>query len=211
MHFFPSLLAATLVAGAPDAGAAAPPSPVTTHKQPESAEALRDLCHGKDLCWLVVMTPPQNGRPFLVQAKFPDTNRFILPGDPYCDRREYWHVTGVVHTLLASDCAEQWGPDSQAPVLLSLEGGKIKLSYLEWSYDGECEKAVAYVDLATAGLVSLKRWKGVASKDQGDCRRLKPLKSPDPGDGRTSPLVPFHSDSLPDDQRAVGSGGRSGR
>jgi hypothetical protein len=186
------------------------PGAAATQKRPDSAEALRDLCHGKDLCWLVVLTPPQNGA-FLVQAKFPDANRFILPGDAYCDRREYWHVAGSVHTLIAADCSEQWGPDSQGPAHLSLEGGKIKLTYLEWSYDLECEKAAALLDFATAKVISMKRSKGTASDDRADCRHLKPLKSPPLGNGKTVPLVPLNADSSADVQGAIGSGGRSGR
>ena len=207
-----TLLAPTLavVAGLPGPVAGTPPKAVEKQRRPDSAESLRDICHGKDLCWLVVMTPPQHGA-FLVQAKFPDASRFILPGDAYCDRREYWHVAGVAHTLLAADCAEQWGPDSQAPVQVSLERDKIKLTYLERGYDRECETATALLDLATAKLLSLKRWKGVATEDQGECRRLKPLKPPTLGNGSTVPLVLFHSDSLSEDKReGFGSGGRSG-
>ena len=204
-----SVLAATLAANAPDPVPRAAPSVAAAQKQPESDEALRDLCHGEEPCWRVVMTPPQHGA-FLVQAKFPDASRFIGPGDPYCERREYWHVAGFVHRLLAADCAEQWGPDGAAPVLVTLEKDKIKLTYLKWGYDSECEKAVALLDFATAKLVSLKWWKGVASQDRSDCRRIKPLKAPAPGDGRKTPLVPFNSDSLPDVRSAGGSGGQSG-
>jgi hypothetical protein len=161
---------------------------------PDSEGALRDLCRGKDLCWLLVMTPPRGGA-FIVQARFPPAERFIRPEDAYCDRREYWHVVGSTHTLLASDCAEQWGPDSQGPVDLSVEGLGIKLTYVEWEYDNQCEKTVALLDFGTAKLISSKRWAGVASRDRKDCRRQRPLKSLPHGDGRTTPLVIFNSDS----------------
>jgi len=210
MLLFLNLWAATLVAnGSSDAVPVVAAVAATTQKRPDSVEALGDLCHGKDLCWLVVMTPPQHGA-FLVQAKFPDANRFILPGDPYCERREYWHVAGSVHTLIAADCSEQWGPDSQGPVHLALEGGKIKLTYLEWGYDLECEKTVALLDFATAKVISMKRSNGTATDDRADCRHLKPLKPPPAGNGKTTPLVPSHANSLAGVQGAIGAGGRSG-
>lgn len=201
MNLPPGLLVSVLAFGPVPGPVAAQRVATASPSPPDSPEALRDLCHGKDSCSLAVVPPPRDSA-FLVRATSPDANHFIHPEDGDCDRREYWHVAGPVHTLLAVDCAEQWGPDSQGPVHVSIEGSKIKLTYVEWEYDRECEKAVAVLDFRTAKLVSFKRWAGVASDEQTDCRRLKPLKAPPPGDGKAVPLVPFHSDSVSD----VGSG-----
>lgn len=187
------LFMAVLLAGK-DASA---PGQLPAPKQiPSDSEgALRNLCHGKELCWLIIVTPPRAGA-FIVQARFPPETRFIRLEDAYCDRREYWHVVGSSHTLLAIDCAEQWGPDSQGPVEMSTVGGRIKLTYVEWEYDHDCEKTVALLDFQTAKVISLNRGAGVASPDQKDCRRLRPLKSPPLGDGKTTPLVLFNYESV---------------
>jgi hypothetical protein len=201
MHLHPVLtVAVMLVAGAPGPIAGTGRGVPAEQRPPDAPESLRDLCHGSDLCWRLILTPPRNG-PFLVQAKFPDSKRFVRPEDAYCDRREYWHVVGSAHTLLAVDCAEQWGPDSQGPVRVSIERGKITLTYLEWQYDDDCEKAVAVFDLGTSKLVSFKRWAGVASANRTDCRHLKLLKAPLPGDGKTTPIARFRADAIPDAHR----------
>jgi hypothetical protein len=166
----------------------------------DDPDALRALCHNVDLCWLIVLTPPTGGA-FLVEAKFPNPKRFVRPEDAYCDRREYWHVVGHTHTLLAVDCEEQWGPDAQGPVHVAVQGKRIKLSYLEWQYDRDCESAAATIDFDTARVVSVQRWAGVASSDASECHRVRPLKALAPGDGKSSPLVRFRTDEARDAAR----------
>ncbi|MFL5303830.1 MAG: hypothetical protein ACJ8F1_01400 [Polyangia bacterium] len=195
MHIHSILSAAALLAALTDPSprsAAAAPAEQHAADQPE---ALRALCHNIDLCWLIVLTPPTEGA-FLVEAKFPNPERFVRPEDAYCDRREYWHVIGNTHTLLAVDCEEQWGPDAQGPVHLAVQGKRIKLSYLEWQYDRDCESASATIDLDTARVTSVQRWAGAASSDGSACRRSRPLKALPPGDGKTSPLVRFRTDDV---------------
>ena len=199
MYFHPLIAVAFLLpaTGAVGGTGVRTASPSTNHPDGNALEGLRYLCHGSDLCWEVVLTPPVAG-PSVVRVKFPDARRVVLPGDPYCERREYWHVSGVVRTLLTVDCAEQWGPDSQAPVLLALGRDKLTVSYVEFLYDNECEKAVARLELSNAKVISFKRWSGQATADGRDCGHLRSQKDGLLGKGTLdSPLLQFHSDVLP--------------
>lgn len=143
----------------------------------------------------MVLSPPAIG-PYLVQVKVMGAKRLITPEDAYCERREYWRVLGGVRTLLAADCADQWGPDSQAPIIMSTpREGQLKLSYVEWLYDRACERAEALVDLQTAKVLSYARWSGQAPPNSNDCRRGKALRPLPLGRGTADlPLLRFHAD-----------------
>ena len=195
---FLTLLALVAAAGATTPlGPPAFPPPVPQGKPPpHSKEALRDLCRNQELCWQLVRTVSDGI--MLLEVKFIHQERFLGEGDDFCDKREFWQIDAHGgRKLLATDCEEQWGPDSQGPVTFLFESAHhLRLSYLEWQTDDRCEKIIASLDWRTAKIVSARRWVGQAKDTHTRCVNLKVSKEPvQIGPGVPgNPVISFHRD-----------------
>lgn len=164
---------------------------VAPSERKPDAVALRDLCGGYEPCRQVVLMRHQGVA--LVRVLFLHPAVFVEEDEDYCDRREYWHIRENQRTLLARDCAEQSGADSQGPIAPLFERGRLELTYLEWLSSDGCDKSVATIDWQTGKVVAIKRWTGV-SIQRRECRRLKPVKRAlKLGTGtHGDPVVTFH-------------------
>lgn len=180
-------------------GTTTPMTPIRaphSNPQPQSQEALSDLCRGNELCWQVVRNVYRGI--MLLEVKFIHEQRFVGETDDFCDRREYWQIdAGGSRRLLTADCEEQWGPDSQGPVAFVFDSAdRLRLSYLEWQTDDRCEKVIASLDWDTGKIVAVRRWIGRATDSHSRCVNLKVSKSLiQSGAGKLgSPVISFHKD-----------------
>jgi len=130
----------------------------------------------------------------LLRVSFLHAARFVDDDQDFCDVREYWHIKGDARILLARDCAEQSGADSQGPVLLTFKGKQVELDYIEWLSSDGCERTLVAVDWQTAKVISWKRWTGESRSGRTTCGKQKTLKEPlRVGAGTSSdPLISFH-------------------
>lgn len=192
MHLFPALIAAAIAAA--QGGAATDSGAKRSEPRGPEASALLSLCVGSDLCREVVLM--RRDGVALVRVMFVHPAAFVDEDEDYCDRREYWHVRGEKRILLARDCAEQSGADSQGPIEFRFDRGKLELAYTEWLSSDGCEKTIIDVDWQTSKWLSSKRWSGTSTHQRRECARLKRVKfdlRPGAGTG-DDPMVTFHRD-----------------
>jgi len=151
-----------------------------------------DLCRGEETCRQAVLV--RRDGVLLLRVSFLHPARFVDEDQDYCDAREYWHIKGKDRLLLARDCAEQSGPDSQGPVQVTFNGKQLELEYIEWQANDGCERSLVAVDWQTAKVGSGKRWTGQSRANRTVCGRQKIMKAAVRiGAGTASdPLIMFH-------------------
>jgi len=151
-----------------------------------------DLCRGSDTCRQTVLIRRDGA--ILLRVSFLHPARFVDADQDYCDTREYWHIKGDDRILLARDCAEQSGADSQGPVQSTFNGKQLELEYIEWQASDGCERTIVSVDWRTGKVVSSKRWTGESRANRTVCARQRAMKARvNIGAGTSSdPLITFH-------------------
>lgn len=106
-----------------------------------------------------------------------------------CDRREYWLVGPASRRLVAVDCEEQWGADSQGPADTVVTGTKLSVRYVEHGSSDTCGIYAGTVDLVTFQIESERRLSGEALGHDCVNQRIDTTAVP-PGDGSPGrPLV----------------------
>lgn len=110
----------------------------------------------------------------------------------HCQRREYWWHGKNRDALIALDCADQWGADSQGPVTIELKGDVLVGTYLEFQASDLCERFEFEIGLPEVKAASSQRWSGESA--DGTCSGWKKLRTAEKlGDGSDGqPLVQTH-------------------
>jgi len=114
------------------------------------------------------------------------------PSEGECERREYWLTDDARRTLLAADCAAQYGADSQGPADVQLAGNSLTVRYIEFQEDDRCELVDATINLVAIAVERQDRRVGRVSQDR--CIPEKPHNvMPPVGDGSIGkPLLVLH-------------------
>lgn len=176
-----------------NAGTSAPPS-ATAPVIPEttsSGSPVGGPCGNRPTC-VVEGSESIEGLPHarLVRAVMaaPGTDQ----DDGKCERREYWLTDNARKTLLAADCATQYGADSQGPAEVKLAGSSLTVRYVEFQEDDRCELVDATINLVTITVERQDRLVGAVAQDR--CVPERPHdRIPPPGDGSIDkPLLVLH-------------------
>lgn len=109
----------------------------------------------------------------------------------HCDRREYWLIRAKESTLLTTDCAVQYGADSQGPARVTVGGSRLSVRYTEFQESDRCEVVEATINLINLQ-VEQQRQTGSVAGDKCLPERPLPLVIP-LGDGTLDkPLLLLH-------------------
>jgi hypothetical protein len=198
MHLRPLGVITCLALGLPpSAGCKATPAAPSSAASPVAPEstaqrsAVEGPCGNRPSC-VVHSSESIEGLPHarLVKAVIaaPGSDR----DEDKCERREYWLTNGAQRTLLAADCAAQYGADSQGPAEVKLAGSNLTVRYVEFQEDDRCELVDATINLAAVTVERQDRRAGSVAQDR--CVPGKPHNAlPPAGDGSISkPLLVLH-------------------
>jgi hypothetical protein len=198
MHLRPLGVIACLAVGLPpSAGCNAAPlaassgTSVVTPQATAQHSAVDGPCDNRPNC-VVDSSESIEGLPHarLVKAVIaaPGTDR----DEGKCERREYWLTNGAQRTLLATDCAAQYGADSQGPAEVKLAGRSLTVRYVEFQEDDRCELVDATINLAAVAVERQERREGTVAQDR--CVPGNPHDAmPPAGDGSIGkPLLVLH-------------------
>jgi hypothetical protein len=109
-----------------------------------------------------------------------------------CDRREYWLMRATGNTLLATDCAAQYGPNTQGPAEVKAAGIRLAVRYVEFQESDRCELVEATINLSNLQIEREDRAVGSVSHDTCSPDGPQPLVTP-AGDGSPDrPLLVLH-------------------
>jgi hypothetical protein len=183
-------VAGRLLAGC-STSTSAPPS-TTAGGRPEATSAYRDnLCTNRSNC-AVERVQSVDGVPEARFVRVVITPQSIGDDDDDCERREYWLVNGPRNTLLATDCVNQLGADSQGPAEVTLTGSHLSVRYVEFQEEDRCELVDATIDLVAVMIERQERREGSVARDT--CVPEGPHSiTPPTGDGSPAkPLLVLH-------------------
>jgi hypothetical protein len=182
---------ATVLPPSVGCGAATSAPPGTTPAPDAHGSAIDGPCVNRPNC-VVDNSQSVEGVPHarLVKAVMPAPG--TAQDDDKCERREYWLTDDARKTLIAADCATQYGADSQGPAQVVLAGSSLTVRYVEFQEDDRCELVDATINLVTRTIERQDRRVGAVAQDR--CIPEKPHDVvPPAGDGSIDkPLLVLH-------------------